>query len=323
MGDFIHFAVSLADGRELADGEEISDALQAEPCAWVHLDASHPESYAWIVAHLGYLPEPIREALVAAETRPRAVLSGAGVLLNLRGVNLNAGAEPEDMISLRLWADPARIVTLSRRPLASIEDLVATYRSGAGPRDAGAFVAWLAEALSVRIAETVEELDDRADDLEERLLTDQTGGLRPAITDARAQVVDYRRFLVPQRDALARLAAAGPAYLSEADRLEILEAEDMTRRALEVVDALRDRLVVLKDELQSVANARLNRNLYVLSVVSAVFLPLGFLTGLMGVNLAGMPGADTPIAFWTFAGVCGAILVLLILLLWRLQLMRL
>ena len=38
--------------------------------------------------------------------------------------------------------------------------------------------------------------------------------------------------------------------------------------------------------------------MYVLSVIAAVFLPLGFLTGLLGINVGGMPGADNAAAFW-------------------------
>ncbi len=40
--------------------------------------------------------------------------------------------------------------------------------------------------------------------------------------------------------------------------------------------------------------------MYVLSVIAAIFLPLGFLTGLLGINVGGIPGADNPEAFWLF-----------------------
>lgn len=40
--------------------------------------------------------------------------------------------------------------------------------------------------------------------------------------------------------------------------------------------------------------------MYILSVIAAIFLPLGFLTGLLGINVGGIPGADNPYAFWIF-----------------------
>jgi|TARA_B110000503_G_C7116593_1_gene400641 zinc transporter len=43
--------------------------------------------------------------------------------------------------------------------------------------------------------------------------------------------------------------------------------------------------------------------MYVLSVISAIFLPLGFLTGLFGINIGGIPGVEDPNAFWVFSGI--------------------
>ena len=44
-----------------------------------------------------------------------------------------------------------------------------------------------------------------------------------------------------------------------------------------------------------------------LGVVATVFLPLGFLTGLLGINVAGVPGSHDPEAFWM---VCGLLIIL-------------
>lgn len=44
----------------------------------------------------------------------------------------------------------------------------------------------------------------------------------------------------------------------------------------------------------------MNNRMFVLSIVAAVFLPLGFLTGLLGINVGGIPGADYEAAFYIF-----------------------
>ena len=317
MTDFLHYATRLEAGAQgrLPDHATIAEALQAETCAWVHLQADDPRSDDWVEAQMSYLPEAVQDALIAEATRPRLAVLGEGLLLNLRGVNLAEGADPEDMVSIRIWAEAARIVTLSRRPLSSVEEMQARYEAGQGPETAGTFLAMLIEDMTERIGHVINEVDVAADDLEERLLAGQEEGLRPRLNDARAAVVDFRRFLVPQREAVSRLTAV-PGFFSENDLLELQEAEDNLRRAVEVLDSLRDRLVVLKDELAAQSDARLNRNLYWLSVISAVFLPLGFLTGLMGINLAGMPGARWEPAFWTFAALCAAVVVVQMGLLW-------
>ncbi|MEO0500584.1 MAG: CorA family divalent cation transporter, partial [Pseudomonadota bacterium] len=63
-----------------------------------------------------------------------------------------------------------------------------------------------------------------------------------------------------------------------------------------------ERALVAKDDIQNRQNERMNRNMYVLSIVAAIFLPLGFLTGLFGINVGGMPGVDNVDAFWIVTG---------------------
>ena len=49
--------------------------------------------------------------------------------------------------------------------------------------------------------------------------------------------------------------------------------------------------------------SRLNKNTYILSVIASIFLPLGFLTGLLGINIEGIPGATNQSAFYIFCGI--------------------
>lgn len=315
------FAFALGPPAErLSEPSNITAALEADNCAWAHLEADTSGADAWIDKHLSFLPNPVREALTAAETRPRFVRIGGGVLLNLRGVNLNPGAEPEDMIAVRIWADPARVVSLTRRDLVTIDEIAAELDANEGPEAAGELVARLASGLADRISIATLALEEEGDAIEDALLTGEETGLRARISDLRRDTVDFRRFLLPMRDALSGLLAQAPrGLLTEADRLRIGEAEDALRRTMEVIEALREQLMVLRDELTSKMDERLNRNLYILSVISAVFLPLGFLTGLMGINLAGMPGATWPSAFWVFTGFLSLLLAVILGAFWRLQ----
>ena len=72
---------------------------------------------------------------------------------------------------------------------------------------------------------------------------------------------------------------------------------------------IRERAQIVKDELVNALSDRLNRNMYVLSVIASIFLPLGFFTGLLGINVGGIPGAENSEAFYIF---CGLLVVLVI-----------
>jgi zinc transporter len=89
-----------------------------------------------------------------------------------------------------------------------------------------------------------------------------------------------------------------PAWLAEKPlRAPIKEAADAFRRIGEDLDAVRARAVVVSDEAGLRVAEQTNRLVLRLSAISIVFLPLTFLTGLFGVNLAGIPAAEHPLAF--------------------------
>jgi zinc transporter len=299
---------------------EAPAVLQSDTLAWVHLHAQHPEAAAWILRSLSYLDPNAVEALLAEETRPRATRFGEGLVLILRGINTIAGEDPEDMVSVRLWIDPRRIVSLSMRQVRAVEDISEELVQGRGPREPAQFLVRLAERLNLRIEDFWTELEEEADRIEEEiLLEDLPEDLRARLVALRRRSVILRRHLAPQRDALRALQAAPPPWLEQDDLRELTEEQDALERVVEDADAMRDRMALVRDELQGKQDERLNRNLYLLSILSAVFLPLGFLTGLFGINTGGLPGASSPWAFWVF---CAAMVVIGAGQLWVLRRLR-
>lgn len=71
-------------------------------------------------------------------------------------------------------------------------------------------------------------------------------------------------------------------------------------RYIEDLDSSRERASVAQEELMSRLSENMEKRMYVLSIVSTVFLPLSFLTGLLGINVGGIPGAENKSAFLIF-----------------------
>jgi len=309
MSDLVRHAYAMTGpqaGARLGEAGAI-EMLEADACAWAHLPARDPRTRPWIEAHLAYLDAQAIGALLAEETRPRATAIGGGYLLILRGLNLNEGEDPEDLVSVRIWADPHRVVTLARKPMREIEAIAAGFEAGGGPRSTGAFLAELAERLNEGMEPFVRDLTAKADEMEEIVAGRPDPEMRAGILDLRLAAITLRRYVAPQRDALEALMRGGGALLSKGDHRRLQEVHDRLTRIIEELDAMRDRMQVLREELASQLSDRLNRNMYLLSILSAVFLPLGFLTGLFGINVAGLPGAGTDWAFWAFAAAMLAI----------------
>jgi zinc transporter len=82
--------------------------------------------------------------------------------------------------------------------------------------------------------------------------------------------------------------------------VRLRETTDHLIRYIEDLDSSRDRASVTQEELVNRLSEQMNNRMYVLSIVAAIFLPLGFLTGLLGINVGGLPGVENPDAFNIF-----------------------
>jgi zinc transporter len=292
-------------GRQVGwDG--VREWRPAQGTLWLHLDRSEPRSEAWL-SDESALDALAVGALLAEETRPRCLLLPGGVLIILRGVNLNPGADPEDMVSLRMWVDAARVITLRRRRIVAAQDVQASLDAGAGPTTGGALVAALAERLIERMRPVMHQLDEQLDAIEGEALDGASESLRPRLADLRRQAIALRRHIAPQRDALGGLSMTPTAVLTDADRQTLREIGDRVTRYVEDLDALRERAAVTNDELSTRLAETMNRRMYLLSMVAAVFLPLGLLTGLLGVNVGGIPGTNNE---WGFTVVTALLLAI-------------
>ncbi|MCI5049912.1 MAG: zinc transporter ZntB [Rickettsiales bacterium] len=286
------------------------EMIESDAPAWAHLDATAPETEAWLREHVSYLPSITIDALLAEEARPRAEKIQEGVLLILRGVNLNDGAEPEDMVSLRLWIDPSRVITLRKRMVRAARETSHQLEQGLGPDSSSAFLTRIIGLLLEFMEPVLANMEDEVDDLEDELIENAQSGLRHKISKLRRRALLLRRYISPQRDAIAKLRLMELKWLTPEDKMRLQESYDRISRYIEHLDALRERCQIVQDELATTLADKLNRNTYVLTLIAAIFLPLGFLTGLLGINVGGMPGVDSSDAFNIVSGICILIAVI-------------
>lgn len=289
----------LIDKKGRGQKIDAADVHQWSPdqgLLWVHIDVADPHAGRWLSRESG-LPKIAVDTLLAGETRPRSLVSDDGMLAVLRGVNTNPGADPEDMVSVRIWIDANRVITSQRRRLLSIEDVSESLHAGNGPTTSGDFMVALIERLADRIGGFVDSIERRMDEAEDEISKGKAPGFRQRLSALRRQIAEVRRFLAPQRDALDRLTRQSNDWLAESAAHDLRQEADRITRFLEDLDLAREQAVVLQEELLSLIAQEQNARMYVLSIVAAIFLPLTFVTGLLGMNVGGLPGLDSPTGF--------------------------
>ncbi len=283
-----------ASGVIIDDINDINDkALDENSILWSHIEYGRPGAYEWLIAQgLGELEA---EALTRINTRPRMWSVGEALIILLRAINHNPNAEEEDMVSIRIWMTKGRIISARQRVVRSIQNIKSDLIEHHGPKTEGEFLIELIQYLADYIGETIDEIEEKI--LQYEGSFDQDSTAQSKLSALRRKTAIIRRFLAPQREALDALYRAPKTLLSDEERQHLHEQSDRVTRHVEDLDLVRERTLVLQEEIRNRIAEQQNSRTYLLSIVATIFLPLSFLTGVFGMNVAGLPGIEDNLAF--------------------------
>jgi zinc transporter len=273
--------------------------LPEDEMVWFHFDHEHPKTEEWLTKHSG-LDKTFVDSLLKDEVRPRySELTDNQVLLVIRAINVNEGSKPEDMVSIRIWSDGKRIISLRHRPLMTVQEIRKEFEAGKGPSNVASFIQRVHKLIDARIETTIYALNNRLELAEDHHQeTDEL--LDDEIADINIMAMKLKRHLTAQRDSLTRLRESTIDWISEKSTYW----RELYHAYMIYVDELQemvDRCKTLNDtQIQKLIEST-NRTSYILSLVAAIFLPLSFVTGLLGINVGGIPGTESE---WAFAVVC-------------------
>lgn len=296
-------ALMLRDGIVTEVGPAEVAGFAGHGFVWLHVEGAAGASLGDLP---DYVPQMAGNALLASETRPRCDEVDEAALINLRGTASDTIQDSDGLVSIRVWVEGARVTSVSRHRLAALGKVDAMMRAGR-LTDGGDFVAALALAISAELDPQVAALGDSLDDCEEMLDGGDIYALRRKIAVLRSQAIILRRFVAPDRDALGAMAQLEFDWIDKDDRLHLREAADRFARMAEELEAVRERAALLHEQLTDLRAEKIDQRSLAIAVTAFIFLPLTFVTGLLGMNVEGIPYAGEGWAFWGVVGFCGLI----------------
>ncbi|PLX66615.1 MAG: hypothetical protein C0602_11115 [Denitrovibrio sp.] len=275
---------------------------------WLHLHRESVNTQKWL--YEADFDEMIIDSLTDSDTRPRTTVFPDGVLLNMRVVNTDNEDYPHNMLSMRLFIEKNRIVSTSLKDIHILKDIIEVMHGTYPPTSKNEFLSYMIELITDRIEPYVAENREIIFDMECNLIDDSELPKQSTISEVRRSVITFARYLAPQKEALMKLMTLKEHNFSQDDKIVVTESINSTRRYLEDLESTNNRCHIMKDDISALSAEKMNRNMYMLSIVTAVFLPLSFLTGLLGINVGGIPGSDNPHGFRNFSLILIAVFIL-------------
>lgn len=282
---------------------------------WLHMCIRHQETSDYLMSVV-QLDDLTVQAMVEEDTRSRVRVrpDGIMVLLKVMHIGIDERARPEDMVSMRMWIGSDRVVTTREADVDPVREILRRLDANEGPQTPADFLADVIEIHLDEVDRYVERAEDAVNRIEAMVARHKSEEACPNMADTQALMSGFIRHLGPQQPVLMALSVVDHPVLNERVRARLDDRLNQLLRHLETLQHLRERIDILNDQVTRIQDRQLNRSSYAFAVAATIFLPLGFLTGVFGVNLAGMPLHQNPAGFWWFVLLCGGLTAMLLVL---------
>ncbi|MEZ4266766.1 MAG: magnesium/cobalt transporter CorA [Myxococcota bacterium] len=268
----------------LVDIEQLAGLLGKSPVTWVDVVGL---SDVDVLSRLGALFElhPLAlEDVVNVYQRPKMESYEHQQFLVTRLLQLGERLETEQV---SIFLGDTFVVTFQERPGDCFEAVRERIRTARGRiRRVGAD--YLAYALMDAIVDSyfpvIEAFGDRLDDLEDEVLRGASDQIVGRLMDVRRDLLQFRRYAWPMRDTVHAMQRPDVALIREDTRLYLRDCEDHAMRVVDLAENYRDLGTSLMEVHLSVSSQRLNEVMKVLTMIATIFMPLGFIAGVYGMN---------------------------------------
>ncbi|HUC07657.1 MAG TPA: magnesium transporter CorA family protein, partial [Solirubrobacterales bacterium] len=217
---------------------------------------------------------------------------------------------------LDLFVGPDFLVTIPNQPLQPVEYLFERCRSKEELRErlfsrgAGYLLYRLVDDAFDYCFPMLRKVGNKLDALEEEIFSGRSEEIVRDISNAKQEIINFRKVIRPQRPVLRDLEKVKGRYLASDIDLEIYfdDIVDAHERIWDMLENYKEVIEALEETNESVISHRLNDVLRVLTVMSVVFLPLTLIASIWGMNVR-VPGEENMTAFWVVVGMMVVLLL--------------
>lgn len=307
------------DGNGLAEtGKgELSKLVRSESLVWVDILDPTPEDTGFLQKVFGFHALALSD-LLNNEVRPKQESYEDVLFTVFRAINLNPGEEALDTINLNIFLTDRWVVTTHQKPLRTIHSIIERVEQDKTLLSRGTpfFFYTVLDGVVDRYLDILDTIEDQLDSLEERVFEETDESVQHGIFDLKKQVSRMRRLVGPEREALTSLVHTPCPLIDAETRTHLRDVLDHVLRCQDMLESYRDLLAGLMDSYMTKISNRMNEVMKMLSIIATIMLPLGFLTGLFGMNFESMPFLHWHYAFW------GLVIVMSLLVLFMLWIFK-
>jgi zinc transporter len=271
---------------------------------WLHFNLSDAAAEASIRKHLKAVPE-FFEALHEGSRSTRIEDAHDTLIAVVNDVAYEFAFDPAEMSSLWLNVAPHMALSARSHPLRTIDRLRDAIKNGKPLASSVSFLNHLLREQGDVLVRIVRDATVQVDVVEDKFLVGRLHNRRADLGKLRRVLVRLQRLLAPEPGALFRLLRVPPPWVDERDLEELRQATEEFSLTIRDMSELKERIKLLQEEIAAQVSEETNRSVFILTMVTVLALPINIVAGLLGMNVGGVPLADSPHGFMVIVVIIG------------------
>ena len=263
---------------------------------WLHFNLADAAAERWMRTQLTLAPE-FYEALKEGSRSTRIEDAADHLIAVVNDVAFEFSFEPSEIASLWMTASQRVAVSARTHPLRSIDRLRQAVKEGCRFDSSVALLNHLLHDQGDVLVRIVRDATLQVDTVEDSLQLGRLQKKRADLGKLRRVLVRLQRLLAPEPGSLFRLLRQPPPWIAASDLDELRQATEEFSLVLRDLAALQERIKLLQEEIAAQVGEQTNRSLFTLTVVTVLALPINMIAGLLGMNVGGIPLAQSAHGF--------------------------
>ena len=276
--------------------------LEAHGLTWLNIEEPTEAETAWLAEHQDFHPLDLEDVLSRRRQRSKIDEYDDYVFLVLHFPRFDKRTGRLQATELNVFIGPGLLITIPKEPLKPISALWSRCEQ----RDDARFD-FMSKGSGFLLYEIVDQMFDycfpildkigfKLDTLEDAIFEGQSNELVRDISNVKQEIINYRKIIKPQRPTLRMLERAVQRYAPDDLEIYFDDIVDKNERIWDSLENYKEVADALEATNESVITHRLNAMLALLTIISAVILPLTLITGFYGMNIDGLPFARNGMA---------------------------
>jgi magnesium transporter len=291
------------------------EQIDAEGLRWVNIEEPGAPERGWLEEHFEFHALDLEDVL-SRNQRPKIDTYDEYLFIVLHFPIFDPSVGRLGTGELDLFVGPDFLITIPNQPLQPVEYLFERCRSKEELREqlfsrgSGYLLYRVVDDSFDYCFPMLRKIGNKLDALEEEIFEGRSEEIVRDISNAKQEIINFRKVIRPERPVLRDLESVKHRYLAPDLDLEIYfdDIVDANERIWDMLENYKEVVEALEESNESVISHRVNDILRVLTSISVIVLPLTLLASIWGMNV-GVPGERSTTAFWIVVGAMFAMLV--------------